>query len=95
MIREGFDVGVAAAVVRGNSVLLVQEARGAYEGRWGLPKGYVDPDESIENAVLRELKEKQDWKELLKDSLDSVRQKPLKMLDYSSVIQSPSKTKRC
>ena len=57
MIREGFDVGVAAAVVRGNSALLVQEARGAYEGRWGLPKGYVDPDESIENAVLRELKE--------------------------------------
>ena len=53
----GFDVGVAAAVVRVNHVLLVQEARGPYEGRWGLPKGYVDPDESIEHAVLRELKE--------------------------------------
>ena len=53
----GFDVGVAAAVVRNNHVLLVQEARGPYEGRWGLPKGYVDPDESIEHAVLRELKE--------------------------------------
>ena len=53
----GFDVGVAAAVVLNNHILLVQEARGAYEGRWGLPKGYVDPDESIENAVLRELKE--------------------------------------
>ena len=49
----GFDVGVAAAVVRDNHVLLVQEARGTYKGRWGLPKGYVDPDESIENAVLR------------------------------------------
>ena len=57
MIRTGFDVGVAAAVVRDNHVLLVQEARGPYEGRWGLPKGYVDPDESIEHAVLRELKE--------------------------------------
>ena len=53
----GFDVGVAAAVVRDNHVLLVQEARGTYKGRWGLPKGYVDPGESIENAVLRELKE--------------------------------------
>ena len=51
----GFDVGVAAAVVRDNHVLLMQEARGPYEGRWGLPKGYVDPDESIEHAVLREL----------------------------------------
>ena len=43
----GFDVGVAAAVVRDNHVLLVQEARGTYKGRWGLPKGYVDPGESI------------------------------------------------
>ena len=57
VIRVGFDVGVAAAVVRNNTVLLVQEARGPYKDRWGLPKGYVDPDESIENAVLRELKE--------------------------------------
>ena len=53
----GFDVGVAAAVVRDNHVLLVQEARGLYKGQWGLPKGYVDQNESIENAVLRELKE--------------------------------------
>ena len=53
----GFDVGVAAAVVRDNHVLLVQEARGPYKGQWGLPKGYVDQNESIENAVLRELKE--------------------------------------
>jgi ADP-ribose pyrophosphatase YjhB (NUDIX family) len=57
VIRMGFDVGVAAAVVSGNDILLVQEARGTYKGRWGLPKGYVEPDESIENAVLRELKE--------------------------------------
>ena len=57
VIRMGFDVGVAAAVVRDNHVLLVQEARGPYKGQWGLPKGYVDQNESIENAVLRELKE--------------------------------------
>jgi 8-oxo-dGTP pyrophosphatase MutT (NUDIX family) len=53
----GFDIGVAAAVVTETGILLVQEAKGPYSGRWGLPKGYVESNESIEDAVLRELKE--------------------------------------
>ena len=48
---------MAAAVVADSSILLVQEAKGTYAGCWGLPKGYVEPNESIEAAVLRELKE--------------------------------------
>ena len=52
-----FDVGVAAAVTTESGILLVQESKGPYEGCWGLPKGYVEPDESIEAAVLRELRE--------------------------------------
>lgn len=52
-----FDIGVAAAVVTDSSILLVQEAKGKYAGCWGLPKGHVEPNESIENAVLRELQE--------------------------------------
>ena len=52
-----FDIGVAAAVVTDSSILLVQEAKGTYAGCWGLPKGHVEPNESIENAVLRELHE--------------------------------------
>ena len=52
-----FDIGVAAAVVTDSSILLVQEAKGPYAGCWGLPKGHVEPSESIENAVLRELLE--------------------------------------
>ena len=54
---DGFDIGVAAAVVTDSSILLVQEAKGTYAGCWGLPKGYVESNESIEAAVLRELKE--------------------------------------
>lgn len=50
-----FDIGVAAAVVTDSKILLVQEAKGPYAGCWGLPKGHVEPDESIEEAVLREL----------------------------------------
>ncbi|HJM55023.1 MAG TPA: NUDIX domain-containing protein [Poseidonia sp.] len=51
------DLGVAARVVLENQILLVQEAKGRYSGRWGLPKGHVEPGESPEQAVLRELME--------------------------------------
>ena len=51
------DLGVAARVVREGSILLVQEATGTHEGKWGLPKGRVDQGESPETAALRELNE--------------------------------------
>lgn len=51
------DLGVAAIVRRARSVLLVRELHGRYQGRWGLPKGYVDRGELPRNAALRELKE--------------------------------------
>ena len=51
------DLGVAAIVRRARSVLLVRELHGRYEGRWGLPKGYVDRGELPRNAALRELEE--------------------------------------
>ena len=51
------DLGVAARVVQDGKILLVQEASGTYQGKWGLPKGHVDPGESPEAAALRELHE--------------------------------------
>ena len=51
------DVGVAAIVRRARSILLVREVHGRYQGRWGLPKGYVDDGELPRNAALRELRE--------------------------------------
>ena len=50
-----FDVGVAASVKINNSILIVKEGRGKYKNLWGLPKGRVEPSESLEKAVLREL----------------------------------------
>ena len=47
------DLGVAARVVQDGKILLVQEASGTYQGKWGLPKGHVDPGESPEAAALR------------------------------------------
>lgn len=51
------DLGVAARAVRQHRLLVVQEAKGRFQGHWGLPKGRVDQGESVESAVLRELKE--------------------------------------
>ena len=51
----GFDIGVAASVKINNSILIVKEGRGKYKNLWGLPKGRVEPSESLEKAVLREL----------------------------------------
>ena len=51
------DLGVAARVIQDGKILLVQEATGTYQGKWGLPKGHVDPGESPEAAALRELHE--------------------------------------
>ncbi len=51
------DLGVAAIVLRNSQILLVQEAQGSYQGKWGLPKGYVNPGELPASAVIRELHE--------------------------------------
>ena len=57
MGRTICDLGVAARAIIDNKILLVKEARGAYEGKWSLPKGSVDAGEGPETAVLRELEE--------------------------------------
>ena len=52
-----YDLGVGAAVVRDGRILLVQEAAGPYAGTWSFPKGLVEPGETADMAVLRELRE--------------------------------------
>ena len=50
-----FDVGVAVVVRKNDSILLVREATGRYAGKWGIPKGRVDEEETPLDAALREL----------------------------------------
>ncbi len=39
------------------SVLLIQRAHSPYQGEWALPGGFVEIDETLEQAVQRELQE--------------------------------------
>ena len=39
------------------SVLLIRRAHEPFQGKWALPGGFVEPDESVDEAARRELEE--------------------------------------
>jgi 8-oxo-dGTP diphosphatase len=47
----------AVLVSSGKSVLLIERGREPYKGKWALPGGFIDMEESLETACLRELQE--------------------------------------
>lgn len=55
---------VDAVVFRNNhgirEVLLIQRGHYPFEGMWALPGGFVDMEETCEEAIVRELKEETD-----------------------------------
>jgi len=53
---------VHAIVEREGAVLLVKRAQHLIEGgKWGLPGGFLDRDETLAQGVLRELREETGW----------------------------------
>lgn len=50
-------VAVVAFIEQAGQVLLVQRAIDPGRGRWALPAGFVDHDETPEDAALREVRE--------------------------------------
>jgi len=49
--------GVAAIVIEDGAVLLTQRGAGAWRGLWDLPGGFVEYDEDLREACVRELQE--------------------------------------
>jgi 8-oxo-dGTP diphosphatase len=53
---------VHAIVDNGNGILLVKRTGDLLEsGKWGLPGGYLDRDETASEGALRELREETGW----------------------------------
>lgn len=47
----------AILISRQHSVLLIERGRDPFKGKWALPGGFLDMDESLETACRRELEE--------------------------------------
>jgi ADP-ribose pyrophosphatase YjhB (NUDIX family) len=55
--NTGYNVGVGGAVVHEGKLLLVRRASRRGHGNWQVPGGFLEPDEAIEMAVVREVAE--------------------------------------
>jgi ADP-ribose pyrophosphatase YjhB (NUDIX family) len=53
--RAGCSLGVSGAVLLEDRVLLVRRLFEPYRGWWTMPSGYVEQDESLDEAVMREV----------------------------------------
>jgi len=52
-----FSLGVGGVLWHNDKVLLVQRGHNPGKGMWTIPGGYVDQEETIEEAIRREIKE--------------------------------------
>ena len=55
--NQGYNVGVGGVVVRGRSVLFVRRASRHGRGNWQIPGGFVERTETLDEAVVREVRE--------------------------------------
>lgn len=57
ILYENPVVGVAAVVVNDQRQILLGRRNGSYRGLWCIPCGYVEYDEDVCEAIIREFKE--------------------------------------
>ncbi|MBI3329857.1 MAG: NUDIX domain-containing protein [Nitrospinae bacterium] len=55
--NTGYNIGVGGAVVHEGRLLMVRRASRRGHGNWQVPGGFIEPDETIEAAVVREVAE--------------------------------------
>ena len=67
------SVNVVAAIIRdGNKVYATQRGYGDYKDGWEFPGGKIEPDETPQQALTREIKEELDIAIIVKDYLTTI-----------------------
>jgi len=51
------SITVDGVIIKNGKVLLIKRRNEPFKGRWALPGGFVEYGETVEDAVLREVKE--------------------------------------
>ena len=66
-------IKVVAAVIRsGDKVFATQRGYGEFEGGWEFPGGKIEPGETPEQALIREIKEELDTEIEVGERIDTV-----------------------
>jgi len=55
--NSGYNIGVGGAVVKDGRLLMVRRSSRRGRGNWQVPGGFIEPEETIECAVVREVAE--------------------------------------
>ena len=63
---------VAAIIIKDNKVFATQRGYGEFKDGWEFPGGKIDPGETPEEALVREIKEELDTEVEVKELLDTV-----------------------
>lgn len=63
---------VAAAIMKGESILATQRGYGEFKGKWEFPGGKVEKDENLSHALIREIKEEMNANVNVLDYVDTV-----------------------
>ncbi len=56
-VDSGTDPAASPAVGSGHGIVLVRRGEPPFRGHWALPAGYIEADESVEQAAIRECRE--------------------------------------
>lgn len=57
MLRKKMKIIVGGVVEKDGKILMVQEKKERCYGKWNLPAGHLDPNETIIEGAIREIKE--------------------------------------
>jgi len=57
MVYKTPKLTVDGVILENGEILLIKRAREPFKGKWALPGGFVEYNEKVEDAVIREIRE--------------------------------------